>query len=59
MYRKDLKVDQAYYVERDDLFFITPDAVGGFWYNTLEELEDQHGRSNNPRVIRIFELFEL
>lgn len=41
--RSELEVDTAYYVRKDDMYFITPDAIGGFWYDTLEELEDAHG----------------
>lgn len=41
--RSELAVDTAYYLRKDDMYFITPDGIGGFFYTTLEELEDQHG----------------
>lgn len=41
--RSELAVDTAYYLRKDDMYFITPDGIGGFFYVTLEELEDQHG----------------
>lgn len=41
--RSELAVDTAYYVRKDDQYFVTPDGIGGFWYATIEELEDQHG----------------
>jgi hypothetical protein len=49
-------VDTAYYIRKDDMYFITPDAVGGFWYDTIEELEDQHGfQSAEPEEIEELE----
>ena len=46
--RIDLKADQMYRLfykadESDETFFYTPDGVGGFWYDTEEEMLDQHG----------------
>jgi len=38
--RNELEVDTAYFVRKDDMFFITPDGIGGFWYDTIEELEE-------------------
>lgn len=40
--RKELEAEQAYYDQKDDMFFWTPDGVGGFWYTTEEEMWDQH-----------------
>ncbi len=41
--RKNLQAEQAYYVQKDGTYFWTPDGEGGFWYDTKEEMEDQHG----------------
>lgn len=43
MERKDLKAEQGYYDRKDDMYFWTPDGVGGYWYTTRKEMEDQHG----------------
>ncbi len=51
--RKNLKAMQAYYVQKDELYFWSPDGVGGFWYDTKAEMEEQHGEG---RVISISEL---
>jgi hypothetical protein len=40
--RKNLQAEQAYYVSKDDMYFWTPDGEGGFWYDTEEEMWDQH-----------------
>lgn len=53
--RSELKAEQAYHVTKDDMFFWTPDGVGGFWYDTLEEMEDQHGVGD---IIYIDELLD-
>jgi len=54
--RNELEVDTAYFVRKDDMFFITPDGIGGFWYDTIEELEDQHGfQSAEPEEIEELE----
>jgi hypothetical protein len=51
--RKNLKAEQAYYVTKDGLYFWTPDGEGGYWYDTKEEMEEQHGVGS---IIRIGEL---
>lgn len=43
MERNNLKVDVIYYVEKQDMYFVTPDCFGGYWYETLEEAQEQHG----------------
>lgn len=54
--RSELSVDTAYFVRKDDMYFITPDGIGGFWYDTIEELEDQHGfQSAEPEEIEELE----
>ncbi len=55
MERKDLKAMQAYYVRKDEMFFWTPDGEGGFWYETPEEMEAQHGVG---QIIFIAELLD-
>ncbi len=53
--RKNLKAMQAYYVQKDDMYFWTPDGEGGYWYDTKEEMEEQHGEGS---VIGISELLD-
>ena len=54
--RSELEVDTAYFVRKDDQYFITPDGIGGFWYGTIEELEDEHGfQSAEPEEIEELE----
>lgn len=53
--RSELAVDTAYYIRKDDMYFITPDAVGGFWYDSIEALEDEHG----PQAAEPEEIEEL
>ena len=47
--REDLVVDALYWSENDEMFFFTPGGLGGYWYETKEEAEEQHG---NFSIIR-------
>lgn len=40
MTRDRLKADTLYHVSDTQLFFYTPDAVGGYWYDTALEVID-------------------
>jgi hypothetical protein len=51
--RKNLKPEQAYYEQKDNMFFWTPDGEGVFWYTTKKEMEEQHGVGS---IITISEL---
>mgnify|MGYP006277402587 CR=1 FL=1 len=42
MDRADLKVDTFYWLPNGEVF-ITPDAYGGWWYETIDEARQQHG----------------
>lgn len=53
--RSAVKPEQAYFDQKDRMFFWSPDGDGGFWYITLDELEDQHGQSE-PRFIVVDEI---
>jgi hypothetical protein len=55
MDRSELKADQAYYIRKDDMYFYTPDGVGGFWYDTIEALEDQHGYQDEEEIEELFD----
>ena len=44
--RSRLRADQLYKVQDDDLWFYTPDGVGGYWYDTWAEVVEQHGPLN-------------
>ena len=45
--RHQLKADHMYYLwerkEENGTYFYTPDGVGGYWYDTEEEMFEQHG----------------
>lgn len=55
MERKDLEAMQAYLELKTGTYFWTPDGIGGFWYDTQEEMEDQHGAGD---IIEIDELLD-
>lgn len=44
--RDSLKVDTIYYVQADGMYFVTPDCFGGYWYDTLKEAQEEHGKMN-------------
>jgi hypothetical protein len=46
--RKSLQVDRVYYVRSSNMYFVTPDCFGGFWYETLSEAQDEHGDLRAP-----------
>jgi len=56
MERKDLQADVAYYDVKAEMYFWSPDGVGGFWYDSLEELEEQHGEAG--RIIHVDEILD-
>ena len=41
--RDTLTVDQIYYSEADDLYFVAGPRRGGYWYETRQGASDQHG----------------
>lgn len=43
--RNTLEVDTIYYVRSDEMYFVTPDGFGGYWYETLAEAEEEHGKT--------------
>lgn len=43
MERSRLVADRAYYVQSSGCYFYTPDAEGGYWYDTYEQLASEHG----------------
>lgn len=53
--RSELAVDTAYFIRKDDMYFITPDGIGGYWFDTIEELEDEYG----PQAAEPEEIEEL
>lgn len=53
--RNDLKVDTIYYEEKNELFFVTPDGIGCFWYDTLSEAQEQHGKTGKLIIIEELE----
>jgi hypothetical protein len=55
-FRDELKVNTIYYVEKDDVYFVTPDGIGGYWYDTEEEAREEHG---DGEIIDIEELSDF
>lgn len=55
MERKDLKAEVTYFERKSGTYFFSPDGVGGFWYDTLAECEDQHGRTELISVSEILD----
>lgn len=43
MLRKDLTVGQLYYVNSIDLYVLTPDNVGAFWFDSFAQAFDETG----------------
>lgn len=56
MERSNLKPDTYYFDRKDEMYFYTPDAVGGFWYTTKEEMFEQH--NGKDRIIRVSEILD-
>ena len=50
--RSSLKVDRIYCEDSSGQFFVTPDGIGCFWYDTLEEAKEQHGDTGAVIVIQ-------
>lgn len=55
--RKTLKVNTIYRERSSGQYFVTPDAIGCFWYDTLDEAREQHG--DTGPVISIEELSDF
>jgi hypothetical protein len=55
--RESLKVERIYKETKSGQYFVTPDGIGCFWYETLEEAQEQHG--DTGRVIVISELSDF
>lgn len=43
MYRDELDAMTGYYFEKTDQYFFTPDGIGGVWYDSEEEMCEEHG----------------
>jgi hypothetical protein len=41
--RNEMEAFVIYHETSSDTYFFSPDGVGCFWYDTLEEAQDQHG----------------
>lgn len=41
--RESMKIDVIYQGGKLDQVFVTPDGHGRFWYDTIDEAEEQHG----------------
>lgn len=49
--RSSLIVDTIYRETSSGTYFVTPDGVGCFWYDTYEEALDQHGDTGDVEDI--------
>lgn len=58
LYRDELVVDQVYGFLGDDTHFVSPDGVGVYYYDTLEELRDDYGFPSTS-VIYVDELSDF
>jgi non-homologous end joining protein Ku len=52
--RDDMETDRIYYVWNSNKYVITPDGVGCFWYDTIDEALDA-----TDKVGKIFVIEEL
>lgn len=61
MMRASLVVDRVYKEESSGLYFRTPDGVGTYWYDTLDELLEDMGweRSDLTTLGGIYYVTEL
>lgn len=50
-YRDSLTVNTIYLELESGLYFVTPDGVGCFWYDTLEGAQDQHGDTGDVEEV--------
>lgn len=41
--RDSLAVNHIYFEEKSGQYFVTPDGIGCYWYDTFEEAQGQHG----------------
>lgn len=41
--RSQLQAEQLYFVEKSRVYAVSPDGVGIYWYDTEEEVFEQHG----------------
>lgn len=41
--RDRLKADTLYFDQSREMYFYTPDGVGGYWYETRAEVIAEHG----------------
>jgi hypothetical protein len=55
--RETLKVDRIYKERSSGQYFVTPDGIGCYWYDTLEEAREQHG--DTGPIISIDELSDF
>lgn len=53
--RNTLKVDTIYFDRSCGQYFVTPDGVGGYWYDTYAEAEEQHGKTELISVDEILD----
>ena len=49
--RKELQVEVIYLDEKSDWYFVTPDGIGVWWYETLEEAQGEHGDTGPVRQV--------
>lgn len=43
MYRDELEAMTGYFFHKTEQFFFTPDGIAGFWYDSEEEMLEEHG----------------
>jgi hypothetical protein len=43
MTRDRIVPDRRYYVRQDNLYAVSPDGVGVYWYDTMADMISSHG----------------
>jgi len=57
--RDNLLTDKLYFDSSRQMYFVTPDGIGCFWYDTEEEAREQHGFEEDEEVEEIDRLSDF
>jgi hypothetical protein len=56
--RSQLVADRLYR-DNDGTYFVSPDGIGVFWFDTMEEVNEQYGANNFPKVYHVSHLTDF
>lgn len=48
---EDIVPDRLYYVMKYDMYFVTPDGIGGYWYEDEDEVIEQYGEVGTVHTV--------